>query len=56
MWCLETLIELNDAVQKRHDNNECPLKGYSDVGISIPQTRNVLNFERDKNGKKDEKE
>jgi len=36
MWCLETIIELNNKAKERHDSNDHPLKAFNDVGCNIP--------------------
>ena len=50
MWCLETIVLINDSVQKRYDDGSNPLHGFSDAGVFIPQSIHLK--ERKSNGKK----
>lgn len=36
MWCLETIIQLNNKAQERHDNNSHPIRCFKDVGCNVP--------------------
>lgn len=40
MWCLETIVALNQAAAERARRGESELLAYADVGINVsPETR-----------------
>jgi hypothetical protein len=43
MWCLETIVAVNEAAAKRAKKGESELLAYKDVGInSVKKTLSVL--------------
>lgn len=43
MWCLETIVALNEAAAKRAKKGESELLAYKDVGInSVKKTSPVI--------------
>lgn len=50
MWCLETIVAINNAAQSRHDSGSNPLQGFADAGVFIPQSLHLK--KKKNNGKK----
>lgn len=52
MWCLQTIVMLNEAAQSRAKNNQSIRRAYADVKILIPNGRNV-NYGTKENNKEE---
>lgn len=52
MWCLETIVMLNEAAQSRAEKNQSIRHAYADVEILIPNGRNV-NYGTEENNKEE---
>lgn len=42
MWCLETIIELNNKAKERYDAGDHPLRAYQDVGCNVPMGKRLF--------------
>ena len=54
MWCLDTIVMLNDAAQRRAEKQQSIRHAYSDVNISIPIGR--ILYDGEKSTKKSSRE
>jgi hypothetical protein len=44
MWCLETIVALNDSASEKLKEGKGVLEAYKSVGIQIPQTPVIKKF------------